>query len=125
MMVFDATKAPVDANDFSLRALLPLEDALNPIADAGLHECRTDIAKSAEDLRDAPGSDDRQMLAPAAMLDTQSDHRTGSASNKSVRSSARRSATALALTVCPVTGAASLDRARGESMLLAKKVAVL
>jgi hypothetical protein len=121
---FDATKPTINTfNSSPFAPSMPICDE-NDVANTPLPRRMSGFAKSVGPLCDAAQRHDGKMTPPAVMLDDQLDHGARFPSNERARLRARRSATALALTVCPV-GAASLDRARGESMLLAKKVAVL
>jgi hypothetical protein len=70
-------------------------------------------------LGDATKRDDRQVLAPAAVLDTQLDHGTRSPSNERVRPGARRP------TRPPSRGFVGPDVAMITTPLRVKKVLVL
>jgi hypothetical protein len=54
----------------------------NDLLDRRLRRGAFDAARSDGDLRDATERDDRQMLAPAAVLDDQRHYRTGPSSNE-------------------------------------------
>jgi hypothetical protein len=123
VIVFDQTKASVDANNVSMDTRSPLDLTLNDVAATRLPHRASNVARNAGVLGDAPKRNDRQVLPAAMMLDDQLDHRAWSSSNERVRSRARRSPWPTRSPGAAMNGT-SLDSALRESTVLTKRIAV-
>jgi len=90
-MAIDPTKARIDALGPSPLPLQAPNRYEIDVANTPLRHCMSGFVKSVGALRDASQRHDGKMTPPAAMLDTQFDHRAETSSNERMRRGTGRS----------------------------------